>query len=281
MTLKVEVSQGDVQVLYSRDGQVSVTVSGQTAAGAPLDDDYVSSALDIEKEGNHFVFRQHPNSAGAAGKVHNTFFRFDVPYRTAVTTEVGQGGQTFTGIMGAVDATSREGNITASYISAAVRARTGAGNIELNVIGEKADARTANGSIVCTRAVQGVNSETGDGDITLMVVGPSKAIARGSGRIDIGGARGAVEASTEKGDIHVKAVPRSDWHLRSASGNIRLELPPAGGFNLDVSTDTGRLQSGRVDIALPSAESRHFLREVPGGKTNVVAYSQNGSIFIR
>lgn len=129
---------------------------------------------------------------------------------------------------------------------------------------------------------QGVSAETGEGDITLMVVGPSTAIVKkGIGRIDVGGARDSFVGSTDGGNLHVKAIPHQDWQLSSASGDVRVELPPSAKFELEASTKPGELQFDRDDITRPDANALQLHRAVNGGGKRIAVHTESGRISIR
>jgi DUF4097 and DUF4098 domain-containing protein YvlB len=278
VTLDIEVARGEVQVLYGRDGQVSITGSARGAGG--LDRNFFKAVLTIEQSGNHFKVRHVSNSAYPEEGI-NVSYRIDVPYRTAVTSKVNNGKQTLSGIMGPVKVITHKGDIKASYVSKGLRAQVDTGNLDFEVIGEHVEAKTGNGNISCTRLAQGITAETELGDITLMVVGPSKATVKsGTGRIEAGGVRGTFMASTYAGDVHVKAVPHDDWQFNSGSGNIRFELPPAAAFELDATTTSGVLEVNRDDIATPHSDVRHLHQQVNGGGKRIQAHTGSGRIVI-
>jgi len=156
------------------------------------------------------------------------------------------------------------------------------GNIDLQVIGEHVEARTNRGNITGERLAQGIDARTGDGDVSLIVVGPSTAVVeKGNGRIDVGGARGALTCSTEGGDLHVQAVPHGYWKLNSASGVIRLDLPPAANFDLDISDDSGEIQIERDDLSRPSSDAHRVSQRVGGGDKRIEVHTVTGRITIR
>jgi hypothetical protein len=281
VTLDVEIPSGELQVLYSRDGQVTITGSAKASADAKLDDKFFQAVLTVEQNGNHLTIRHVPYAAYPEEGI-NVLYRIDVPYRTEVTSRVKNGRQTISGIMGPVKAVSGKGDIKASYVSKGLQAQVETGNVDLQVIGERVEASTGNGNISCMRVSQGVSAETGDGDISLMVVGPSTAtVKKGTGRIDVGGARGSFVGSTDAGDLHVKAIPHDDWALNSASGKIRLELPPAVKIELDASTNSGEFQVDRDDIVRPDSDARHLHQKVNGGGARIGVHSVSGTIVIR
>lgn len=279
--LEVEVSSGNLQILYGRDGEVSIAGSAKASPDARMDDNFFPAVLTIQQIGNHLSIRQIPNLAYPEEGI-NVIYRIDVPYRTEVTSRVNRGKQNISGILGPVNAATGNGDIKAAYISKGLRAQVDSGNLDLQVIGEHVEAKTGRGNISCTRAAQGVGAEAGDGDITLMVVGPSTAtVKQGTGRVEVGGLRSSFMGSTDGGDLHVRAIPHDDWQLSSASGNVGLEFPPVAKVELDASTETGQLQVDRDDIARPDSDLHHFRQKVNGGGKRIAVHTGSGRIVIR
>jgi hypothetical protein len=281
VTLDVQLSEGELQIAYGRDEQVSVAAFTEVPAGAEADQESLTSALSVEQDRNHLRISDLSSTRTAEEKVR-IVCRIDVPYWTEVNSVVDHGKQTIIGIMGPVKARTRKGDIKVSYISKGVLAEAYSGNLELQVIGEHVEARTGNGNISCARTVQGTTAETDNGDIVLTVVGSSMAnVKNGTGRIDLGGARGSFTGSTDGGDLQVKGMPHDDWRLNSASGNILIELPPAANFEVDATTNFGEVVNDRDDIASTSGEVRHLHRRVNGGGKLVEMHTDNGRIVIR
>jgi DUF4097 and DUF4098 domain-containing protein YvlB len=276
----VEVEQADLQLAYAREGEVSIFASARVTSGTEIEENYFARRSVIDQSGNQISIRELPGASGSDRNVRMTY-RIDVPYRTEVQTHVVQGNQLIMGVEGPVTARSDIGDIKVSYVSHAVTAGAGTGNIDLQVVGARIDARTGTGNISCSRAMQGVSAQTTDGDITLMVVGSSTATIRsGSGRIDAGGIRGTLLASTAAGDLHVKAVPHDDWQLNSLSGNIRVELPPQAGFEVQAITESGDLIVSRDDLEKPSTGARRLDQKANGGGKHIDIRSGTGKIAI-
>ena len=281
LTLDVEIPSGELQILYGRDGRVSIAGFARASADTKLDDNFFPAVLTIEQNGNHFSIRHVPNLAYPEEGI-NVSYRIDVPYRTEVTSRLRKGKQNISGILGPVKAATGKGDIKASYVSKGLQAQVENGNLDLQVIGEHVDARAGNGNISCMRVAQGVSAETEDGDITLMVVGPSTAtVEKGIGRIDVGGARSGFVGSTDGGDIHIRAIPHDDWQLSSASGNIQLEFPPVAKFELDASTHSGQFQVDRDDISRPVSDPHHLRQKVNGGGKRIEVHTGSGRIVLR
>lgn len=281
VVLEIVLSNGNIRVLYSHDGEVAITAEGLGPIGDRLDASYFKAAFLVEQDGNRIQVHSVPNQESLQSKSRINY-RIDVPYRTEVTSRVDRGSQSFTGVMGPVKAEGGSGDIKASYLSKGLQVEVGSGNLEFEVIGEHAAAKTGSGNISAIRMTQGVDAESGDGDITLTVVGPSTAaITRGTGRIEVAGARGSFDGSTQAGDLHMKAELHGDWRLRSISGTIRMELPPAQKADLDAATDTGAIQLDRDDIAHPQQDTRHFMQKLNGGGPRIEARTGSGRILLR
>lgn len=275
VTLDIDLPRADLEILYSREGQVSIRAQVRDSGAGKIASDFLITAVHLVQEGNHLVLRQTSDS----GTAMNVLYRLDVPYRTAVVSHLRTGKQTISGIIGPVKANNANGDIKASYIAGSVEADTDAGNVDLAVIGEHALAKVGEGNISCTRLLRGVTAEAENGDITLMVVGPSTAtVKKGRGEIEVGGARGSFVGTTVSGDIHMKAVPHHDWQLFSESGDIRMELPAGAAFELYAS---GMLRVERDDIQTPAPELRRVHQNINGGGHVITADTGSGRIVIR
>jgi putative adhesin len=276
----VDVAEGELQVSYGRDGEVSIAALAKSSAQAGIPDSFLPALLSIEQSGNHITI--HASEPPPHQERISILYRIDVPYRTKLTSKINSGKHVITGILGPVDAVTNKGEIKAAYISSELKARVGTGNLDLQVIGGHVDAVAGSGNISGMRLPQGISAETGEGDITLMVVGPSTAIVKkGTGRIEVGGARDTLAGSTDRGDLHVKAIPHQDWQLSSASGDVRVELPPSAKFELEASTNTGELQFDWDDIIRPDANALQLHQAINGGGKRIAVHTESGRISIR
>jgi hypothetical protein len=281
VTLYVEVTDGDLQIVYGRDGQVSISAIARTAGDARLDDNFFSKVLTIDQRENHLSVL-HADNADYPESGISVLYRIDVPYRTDMISRLRRGHQNISGIMGPVKAVVKSGDIKADYITKGLQAEVDNGNLDIQVIGEHVEARAGRGNISCARVPQGVSAETGDGDISLMLVGPSSAqVKNGRGRIEVGAAKGSLTASTAEGNLHVKAIPHDDWQLSSSSGNVWLEFPPASTLELEASTATGEFQIDRDDIAKLGPDVHRFEQRVNGGGKRIEVHTGSGKIVIQ
>jgi Putative adhesin len=263
LLLTIELTHGDVIVAYSRDGQISISVFAKDISGKDLPEEFFRKNLSIEHKENQITVRDSWDKA-LGGSASSIMYRFDVPFRTQLTSSVsGRGNQKLIGIAGPATIRSGSGDIKAEYVTQG-----------------RVDANTGKGNISCSRVFQ-VMAETDDGNIILMEDGPSKAIvSKGAGKIEVGGARGTFEGSVQAGILHIKAAPYDHWKLSSESGSIRIELPPKAAFELDASTVSGEITSELEEIQLPVRGTRQLHQAVNGGGKRIDAHSQNGSIFV-
>ena len=278
LKLAVDIPDGDFEVAYSHDGEVTITAVARSSGENKIDENYFRDGLSIEQTGNRITIQQVSNSLYPAVKLQ---FRVDVPYRTEITSSVKHGKQNVRGVTGPIDLRGT-GDVSVSYVSQTAAVDVERGNLSFQMVADHVLARTGNGSISAERLPKGIRAETGDGDIKLMVVGASEAIVRsGTGRIEIGGARDKVMGVTDRGDLRVRAVPYGDWNLRSISGAIRVELPEQVSCQWDVSSGSGKLEFDRADLQNPSPDAHQFSYKVRGGDRKIEVHSESGDIWIR
>ncbi len=279
--LIVDVTNATVEIVYSRDGGVSINATAQAKSGSPVDENYFLLALSTNQSGNNITVKQAPSVAYLEENIKFRL-RVEVPYRTEIKSALAEGKLVVRGVTGPVDAKAGKADVDISYVSSSVRVDARQGNLDFQMVGDRVEAQTASGNISGERLLKGIHAETGDGDIKLMVVGPSEATVRtGAGRVEIGGARDTLAATTDAGEVHLQAVPHNDWRLFSKSGSIRMELPEAPGFALEASTESGMLQFERDDLPKLSPDVHHIAEKIAGGGKKIVAHSESGNISIR
>jgi len=262
VVLDIAIASADITVAYSHEGQVSVYSYVKEDDGDLAPKDLVDSTLRIEQVENHVTVRDanlsHP-------KTEHILYRFDVPRSTVLNSTIsGSGRQAVLGIYGPITLASGSGDIEGTWIR-----------------GGLFKASTGRGKITLKHAESGVDVETRSGSITMTNCGPSiAAVKQGIGTIEIAAAQGSVKASTDKGPIHIKAENWDDWDLKSASGHIRVELPPRAKFDADVSTDSGEILIERTDMEKPEESARQYHQKVNGGGKRIQVRSDEGGISI-
>jgi hypothetical protein len=276
ITLHVELEQGDLQIGYAREGEVTITAVATETDAIPEVANFADQYR-VETTNNHVEVRTGPNSSP---KLRLTY-HIDVPYRTEITASLEFGKAKISGMMGPVNVQVGVGDIQVSHVALDIRARTRMGDLSFDVVGGRIDAQTEQGNITCERASEGISAETGYGDISLAVVGPSAATVKtGGGRIDAIGVRGRLFASATSGEIFVKAVPHDDWLLSSITGTVRLQLPRGSSFDLDLATNSGEMLITRSDLKNPNAGVRHTNQKANGGGKRIDVRTGSGRIVV-
>jgi len=276
VTLHVELEQGDLQIGYAREGEVTITA---VAAGTDAIPEAASLAdqFRVETTNNHVEVRTGSSSSPKLRLIYH----IDVPNRTEISASLEYGKAKISGVMGPVNVQVGVGDIQVSHVGLDIKARTRMGDLTFDGVGGRIEAQTEQGNIVCERASQGISAETGYGDISLAVVGPSAATVKtGGGRIDAVGVHGRLLASVSSGDIFVRAVPHDDWQLTSITGTVRLQLPRGSGFDLDLETNSGEMLITRSDLKNPNAGVRHTTQKANGGGKRIEVRTESGRIVV-
>ena len=264
VVLDLAVAAGDVRVAYSRDGELTVSVSAHDANGNEVSEEFLRRGMTVQQDGPRIRIRSIPGQfPGAAPKVS---YQIEVPFRTEVNAAIqGAGNFRVIGITGPAALTTAEGDIEVAYIPR-----------------YRVEARTGKGKISCVRTRGEVYAETGSGNIVLMEDGPSRAVVKsGPGSIEVAGAHGSLFASTDKGDVHVKAVLYDTWQLTSSTGNVHIEMPRNTKFNLDADAISSSISLERDDMQKPGGEIHQLHQQVNGGGILVSVHSTAGRILIQ
>jgi hypothetical protein len=207
-------------------------------------------------------------------------YEITVPANVRVQARSGSGDLEVADVAGPVEVSTGSGDITLGRITDNVTARTGSGDIELE---GAASARTSTGSgNVIAQAVRGdIDARSGSGDIIVSQAAKgSVEVSTGSGNIELTGATGPLHVRASSGDIRLEGVPTSDWDVSASSGSVRLRLPEKAGVDLDLRSNSGRIESS-VPITTRGSQSRRELRgQVRGGGPLVHVTTSSGGIIV-
>jgi DUF4097 and DUF4098 domain-containing protein YvlB len=106
-------------------------------------------------------------------------------------------------------------------------------------------------------------------------------VSTGSGDVEVTGAAGPVHLRASSGDILVEGTPASDWEISAASGDVRLRVAGQSGFDLDLHSNSGRIETSHP-ITVTGSQSRRELRgQVRGGGPRVHVTTSSGTILIQ
>ncbi|HKY06349.1 MAG TPA: DUF4097 family beta strand repeat-containing protein, partial [Blastocatellia bacterium] len=115
---------------------------------------------------------------------------------------------------------------------------------------------TASGDIEASSVMGEFTLKTASGDVTVKDVNGSINASSASGDLHIGNTIGAVSARTASGDVDVE-ITRLEGARRlefsSASGDLHVRLPGSLSAEIDMSTNSGNLET---DFPIPVREDR-------------------------
>ena len=159
-------------------------------------------------------------------------YEITLPPDSAVRTESGSGDQRAEDMRGKLELRTGSGDVRLRN-TGAVRVHTGSGDVEaLDVSGNFA-------------------AEAGSGDIRVEGKGLGDVhVSTGSGNIELRRIKGALEAESASGDVTIEGEQTGGWNVRTSSGSIELRLPDNAAFDLDASTGSGEIETGRQVIAM-------------------------------
>ncbi|HLJ91222.1 MAG TPA: DUF4097 family beta strand repeat-containing protein [Candidatus Angelobacter sp.] len=260
IALDLAVARGDVDISFSRAGELSVVASVRSIEDKDIPENFFDRVLTVELAGNHAKIK-----CGVDNKDLKISYKIGVPDWIEINAAVDNGKLSIGGVTGPVKAIVGVGDIRAVYITSNLEARTGKGNITIIRVGDAAKA------------------ETGSGNINMRDIGPASTatVKKGVGRVEMDGISGSFTGSTDAGDLDVKGGVFGDWELKSTSGDIRILIPESK-FDIDAATHSGRLYIESDDIKPPKEGAAQECRQqVNGGGKLVRARSESGAIYIK
>jgi DUF4097 and DUF4098 domain-containing protein YvlB len=194
-------------------------------------------------------------------------YEITLPPESAVRTESGSGDQRVEGMRGKLELRSGSGDMRLRN-TGAVRVHTGSGDVEaLDISGTFA-------------------AEAGSGDIRVEGRGLGDVnVTTGSGNIELRGVKGALEAESASGDVTVEGEQTGSWKMHTSSGNVELRLPDNAAFDLDASTGSGEIETGRQVVAMVQGKiggSRSAISgKANGGGPQLTVHTGSGDIRIK
>ena len=208
-------------------------------------------------------------------------YEITVPAETRLAARSGSGDLEVADMAGPVDASTGSGDIRVGRIAQAVKARTGSGEIDLDGAASL-EASTGSGSVVAGAVRGDLEARSGSGDITVGQRAKGRVdVSTGSGDVEVTGASGPVHVRASSGNVRVEGMPTSEWEVSASSGDVRLRLDGQDGFDLDLRSNSGHIETSHP-ITMHGSQSRRELRgQVRGGGPRVHVTTSSGAIAIQ
>lgn len=208
-------------------------------------------------------------------------YEITVPADTRLDARSGSGDLEVGDVAGPVDTSTGSGEIKVGRITDSVKARSGSGGIEVEGA-SSLDASTGSGNVRATSVRGDLEARSGSGDITLGQKGKGRVdVSTGSGEVEVTGATGPMHVRASSGNIMVEGTPASDWDVSASSGDVRLRVAGQTGFDLDLRSSSGRIETSHSITASGSPSRRELKGQVRGGGPRVHVTTSSGSISIQ
>jgi len=208
-------------------------------------------------------------------------YEITVPANTRLDARSGSGDLEVGDVAGPVDTSTGSGEIKVGRITESVKARSGSGGIEVDGA-SSLEASTGSGNVRATSVRGDLEARSGSGDITLGQKGKGRVdVSTGSGEVEVTGATGPMHVRASSGNIMVEGTPVSDWDVSASSGDVRLRVAGQTGFDLDLRSSSGRIETSHP-ITVSGSQSRRELKgQVRGGGPRVHVTTSSGAISIQ
>ena len=167
------------------------------------------------------------------------------------------------------------------------------GPLNLGEISGNLQAKTGAGDVLIRAARLGGNVQTGGGIIRVLYTGGPMTLRSNGGDIVVRQAAGPVNAETPSGDISVTIDPNvktQRMSLKTARGNIILNVPPKFGADIDAIVMTSDPDANAIQSDFPALTVKrdqigsrtriHMTGKINGGGDRVELYADSGDITI-
>jgi len=160
-----------------------------------------------------------------------------------------------------------------------LRARTDSGGISVDGIKGPVDCKADSGGIEANNIDSDVHVGTDSGGIHIRAIRGSVYARADSGGIEAQDIAGAIDVATDSGGIHLSQTRPAPVRARADSGGARLTLARAGGYDLKLHSDSGRIST--PEMTVHGKISQHNVEgSVRGGGPRVEIDVDSGNIDI-
>lgn len=160
-------------------------------------------------------------------------------------------------------------------VGSSLSLRTGSADVDVHGPVGSVQVKTGSGDVDVEESYEDVQVKCGSGDVRVGEAQGALAVSTGSGDVEIGRNRGPVvvktgsgdirfrEATTEvsvmtgSGDLVIDVVREGRFHVKGASGSIRVGIPAGTPVWTDITTVSGRIHSDVEGAGEPAAGAAH------------------------
>ena len=317
-TLKVTAERGAVRVLSSPDAAFHVllrkSVFAYEESDAAAINNRVMPEITVTEDGIEIVATRRSDWAGArlnmdirvpkTARVDVTARNGDVDIRgrsAAVRVELSHGEVRLEDITGNAGLQLHNADIVARNIHGDLLLEGRISDVTLSSVDGAVDVRgDVFGDIRATAVTKGVRLRTGrtqldlrrlDGELRMsdgalrmsLAAGPLRLLTS-SKNIDLDDITGDVRVENRNGEVELSPntrAPLGNIEIFNRSGEVRLRLPAASGFEVDARVDHGEIRSDFDLDEKIDGDQKHSTGIVNKGGTKINVSTEHGKILLR
>jgi hypothetical protein len=160
-----------------------------------------------------------------------------------------------------------------------LRAHSDSGGVRVSGIKGPIECETDSGGIEARQIGSDVRVTADSGGIHVHAVQGSLYARADSGGIEATGIGGAIDVETDSGGIQLEQITAAPIRAQADSGGATVRLAPTGGYDLNASSDSGRITV--PEMIVKGSFSRHHIEgKVRGGGPLVNVRVDSGNLVI-
>jgi DUF4097 and DUF4098 domain-containing protein YvlB len=281
--ITIDDFRGDLTIMGSMDDSVKVT--GRKTIGAVdkkfADEANGASNYEIAGDDNNVTIRLPAAGPRRPLRISGTL-EISVPKGASVTANRRDGDIRIAGVDGAVVVTGRGSDVSVEDVAGPVSVEGRfTGSIHARNVSKAMTFKGRNTQFAVEKIPGELTVDSGDLTATD-IVGPTSITSR-SADLRLTGFTNSMDVTLQRGDLHLEPgkLPLGPMHLRSRSGDIRLELPEGAQFSIHATTNSGDISNSFNNTLMPDAHgAQQTLRGSVGSGPSIDIETRRGDISI-
>jgi len=257
--LVVAIGGGSVTVTAIETGRSTVTVEG------PRADEFT-----VELSGDELRVIEPRQRTGFLGGRDDHRVTVTVPTGSDLATRAGSANLRAEGRFGAVQAKSGSGGVTVAEATGHVVVDSGSGAVACSAAGGDVRIRTGSGTVELGTVGGTCAISTGSGTVRLGRTEQVAVVKTGSGSTEVDHCAGELTCKSGSGAVRVRTGGRGAVRAKTASGTIRVAVPPGTPVWTEISSATGRIRSGLAPVGEPAEGQDHVALRLTTASGDIV-----------
>lgn len=265
--VNINTSGGFVRVHGGSESEVHVIMYVRRGNRwlSPSDTDLADFDIEISHDGNLVTVYSRRDQSGIG-----RLFRSDRNISVSFVVHLPENST--------VSASTSGGSVTAENLNNGMELRTSGGSISAENVNGYSNIRTSGGGITLNNVNGNIQARTSGGSVSASGISGTAELRTSGGSIRIDNASGRISARTSGGSIRARFITFDrDLDLSTSGGSIRVELPLADHFSLDLSGS--RVQTELRNFTGTSERNR-IRGDVGNGGPTLRAHTSGGGVQV-